>query len=263
MVQNWTKFGHHLRNFRKRSGLSQKQLTYILNNRHHLDGISNGLISKWERAYEHQGRRWYPDRQTVLRMILIFAPYITPDEARHWGTTAGYRLTTEEIRMSFPHLSIDTTATSKTQTQNGDVTHNLPSDISNIVDTLVHQGATKLPPQITPFVGRQAEITDLVQLLTRSEIQLLTLTGPGGIGKTRLAIEVAKQVDEFLNGIYFVNLASLTDATMIVSAIAEAIGFTFHNEQGTPKQQLLDYLPHLARGIEFLMSHINPASSLP
>ncbi|MCA1955116.1 MAG: tetratricopeptide repeat protein [Anaerolinea sp.] len=99
-----------------------------------------------------------------------------------------------------------------------------------------------LPPQSTPFVGRAADLSVLSQQLARPNCRLLTLIGPGGVGKTRLALQVAaEQVEQFADGVYFVPLAPLTDAGQIVSAIAEALRFTFYAREPL-LGQLLRYL---------------------
>jgi predicted ATPase/DNA-binding CsgD family transcriptional regulator len=98
-----------------------------------------------------------------------------------------------------------------------------------------------LPPQSTPFVGRQQELADIAALLADSTCRLLTLLGPGGIGKSRLAIEAAVQQPAYPNGVYFVWFQSLTSPDQIVSAIAESLGFAFYG-QADPVQQLLHYL---------------------
>lgn len=99
-----------------------------------------------------------------------------------------------------------------------------------------------LPSQTTPFVGREEELLELRKLLGDPAIRLVSVTGPGGIGKTRLAIEVARfQLKNYADGAYFVSLAPLSAPEFIVPAIAEAIKFTFYGG-GTPKDQLLDYL---------------------
>jgi predicted ATPase/class 3 adenylate cyclase len=78
---------------------------------------------------------------------------------------------------------------------------------------------TNLVPRRTSFVGRARAMGDIERLL--SETRLLTLTGPGGTGKTRLAIETAsRQLDRFPDGVFFVDLSPLTDPTLVFSAIA-------------------------------------------
>ena len=88
---------------------------------------------------------------------------------------------------------------------------------------------TNLPLQLTSFVGRSAEIDELITLL--SDARLVTLTGAGGIGKTRLALEVAARLlGDFDSGVWLVELASLTDPVLVPQAIAMALGFTAQPE---------------------------------
>lgn len=84
---------------------------------------------------------------------------------------------------------------------------------------------TNLPPQLTQFIGREREAITVRHLLLRPEIRLLTLTGPGGTGKTRLSVQVAADVvDHFYDGVYFVNLAPLSDPRLVMSSIAQVLG---------------------------------------
>jgi predicted ATPase/class 3 adenylate cyclase/DNA-binding CsgD family transcriptional regulator len=81
-----------------------------------------------------------------------------------------------------------------------------------------------LPVQPTPFLGREDEVAAIVDLLSRSDVRLVTLTGPGGTGKTRLALQVAADVSElFASGVFFVNLAPLSDPALVVPTIAETL----------------------------------------
>jgi predicted ATPase/DNA-binding SARP family transcriptional activator len=99
-----------------------------------------------------------------------------------------------------------------------------------------------LPPTPTPFIGREEELADLANHLADPDCRLLTLLGPGGIGKTRLALQTAAdQVGLYEHGITFVPLDTLNSADLLVPTIADNLGFRFHN-QGDPEQQLLDYL---------------------
>jgi predicted ATPase/transcriptional regulator with XRE-family HTH domain len=103
---------------------------------------------------------------------------------------------------------------------------------------------TNLPILPTPMIGRQCELEELSELLSDSQCRLLTLVGPGGIGKTRLAIETASRLQEvFADGVYFIPLASVNSTRLIVPAIADALGFAFQSASFVdPKTQLLSYL---------------------
>lgn len=99
-----------------------------------------------------------------------------------------------------------------------------------------------LPVHLTSFFGREDELATIDRLFDNPEYRLLTLVGPGGIGKTRLALRIAEcKVDAFLNGVWLVTLAPLQSAEHIVPAIASAIRFNL-SDKNDPKTQLLTYL---------------------
>ena len=115
---------------------------------------------------------------------------------------------------------------------------------------------SNLPAQTTPFVGREPEVAEMIQLLEGPETRLITLIGPGGMGKSRLVVEVAQRLIDrrasgptrsrietefpFPDGVTFVSLAGLSSADELVAETAEAAGFQFY-QGDAPRQQLLDY----------------------
>lgn len=181
-------FGHALRRKRLAAGLSQEALSERA-------GLSVRGISDLER-----GQRRTPRLETVQ----MLADALGLDESAR----------AEFIRASRPGL-IPSAAESRSSpavpaaaaASNGDTSQN------------------NLPLQPTPLVGRKREVAEVISMLRRPNTRLVTLTGPGGTGKTRLALQVgAELTGEFSNGVFFVSLAALTDSTLVTPAIAEVLG---------------------------------------
>ncbi len=126
------------------------------------------------------------------------------------------------------------------------------------------QSKSSLPFPMTSLIGREHEVDMVLEQLLNPSCRLLTLTGPGGVGKTRLALEVAHRLhDVFNHGVYFVPLVGTTSSEFILPAIADSLGFTVANV-GDAKAQLfrvlrgknillvLDNLEHLMDGVQLL-----------
>ena len=122
-----------------------------------------------------------------------------------------------------------------------------------------------LPAQTTRFIGREQELLELQRLLVvEPDVRLITIWGPGGIGKTHLAVEAARSAaPHFRDGVYFVSLAPLNSAKNILLALADSIGLQLYEAQH-PERQLFDYLQgkhmllvldnfeHLLTGVDLL-----------
>ncbi len=128
-----------------------------------------------------------------------------------------------------------------------------------------------LPPQPTAFVGREREVQEITQRLADPACRLLTLTGQGGVGKSRLAAQVAcDQIDAFRDGVYFVPLAPLRSAEFLVPTIADALTLQLQGS-GDISAQLLDFLrekrmlllldsfEHVLEGADFVSTILSTA----
>ena len=111
------------------------------------------------------------------------------------------------------------------------VVQGLPSDFPPLKTLNTHP--TNLPLQATPLVGREGEVEAARQLLERPEVRLVTLTGTGGTGKTRLGLQAAAEaLENFADGVFFVPLAPLSDPNLVASTVAHTLGVT--ETGGTP-----------------------------
>jgi predicted ATPase/DNA-binding SARP family transcriptional activator len=107
----------------------------------------------------------------------------------------------------------------------------------------VNRPVSNLPTPSTPFIGRQQEKNQIARLLSDPDCWLLTLLGPGGIGKTRLAIEVGQeQINHFPQGVFFIPLGAVEAEQAITPTIARALGLTFRPDGPAPEEQLFDFL---------------------
>src|SRR6202035_4628724 len=107
--------------------------------------------------------------------------------------------------------------------------------------------STRLPVQLTSFVGRDAQGTQLRELLAQNRV--VTLTGAGGVGKTRLAIQVAARLaGEFSDGVWWVDLAPITDPELVAMTVARGLGLP-----DQPGRSTMDSLLRFVRGRQMLV----------
>lgn len=151
-------------------------------------------------------------------------------------------------------------------TTNGDSVA-MPSDTRYAIRT------AQLPRQPTPFIGRSQELAEIADLLTNPTCRLLTLIGPGGIGKTRLALEAASRSAAIVDRVVFVTLQSVPDRDMIVPTIAESLQFALSGS-ADPRVQLLNFLrdknlllvidnfEHVLDGVDLLTDLLQAAPEL-
>ncbi len=120
------------------------------------------------------------------------------------------------------------------------VAPNLPADFPALktLDRRPHN----LPAQPTTLIGREKEIASVCSLLRRADARLVTLTGPGGTGKTRLGLQVAAELlDDFKDGVWFVNLAPISDPSLVAATAAQTLGIK-ESASRSLLDQLKDYL---------------------
>jgi len=142
------------------------------------------------------------------------------------------------------------------------------AEISPWAAVEAHDFKHNLAPQPTPFVGREKELAGIARCLQDADCRLLTLVGPGGIGKTRLATQAAQNLIDtpskraaFAHGVIHVSLAPVSSLGGTISAIAEAANCVFYTDV-SPRQQLLDYLREkrmllVLDNYEHLTAHVN------
>jgi len=164
------------------------------------------------------------------------------------------RLGAKTLQAPAPFIWILERCLAKDPKQRYASTRDLARDLAAVRDRLADLPAREseprrnnLPAQRTAFIGRERETADLRQLLSRPGIHLITLTGPGGIGKTRLALQVAGEMaDQFPSGVCFVSLSTIGERGLIVSAIAQAVGV---RETGntSPQENMMECIRGLSQ----------------
>lgn len=113
-----------------------------------------------------------------------------------------------------------------------------------VISVTAESAVFNLPVDTTPFIGREQELANIAQHLADPACRILTLMGPGGIGKTRLAVQAAnKRTDLFPDGVFLVSLAAVPESDLLLLAVANAVGFSFYSEE-TAVSQFISYLRH-------------------
>lgn len=121
-----------------------------------------------------------------------------------------------------------------------------------------------IPASVLSFVGRKTELADLAQILKNPDHRLLTIVGPGGVGKTRLAVISAMELlDQFSGGTWFVSLTDLPSSShsntpgLLASAIAKALKFSFGGPT-PPSEQILNYLRQHTQPVLLILDNFEP-----
>jgi predicted ATPase/transcriptional regulator with XRE-family HTH domain len=224
MAASPSDFANTIRSFRLRAGLSQEELAERA-------GVSARAVSDMER-----GLRKSPRPETLR--LLAEALALDADERSQFFVAAHSE--PEGIARTSPR---DTTGRS------GKSTANLLA-------------SRPLPRPLDALIGREHDVEAIVSLLESDQARLITLTGPGGVGKTRLALALASRIaGEFPDGVVFVELGPLTDAGQVLPAIAGSVGL-----RDVGDRPLLDVLTGVLTGRRILLvldnfEHVMPAAS--
>jgi predicted ATPase/transcriptional regulator with XRE-family HTH domain len=214
-------FGRAMLGLRTKIGLSQEGLGNLL-------GVSRRAVLSWEAGEKYPKSKHLEQFITLALEHQAFPPGDEAEAIQTLWQSAHQKVFLDEtwldtlLRQRQPSVAAHPTLDEK---QTGE-----------------RNGFSNLPFQPTSFIGRANELTQITNILRGSECRLLTLLGPGGVGKTRLALEVAANLTEtFTDGVAFVALASLATSNQIVSALGDSLKLSFAR-QPDPTAHLLSYL---------------------
>jgi predicted ATPase/transcriptional regulator with XRE-family HTH domain len=234
-----TTFGDYLKYLRRRARLTQREVAIAV-------GYSEMQISR----LEHNQRR--PDLATLMA---LFVPALGLEDE---PDCVDRLLELAAVARGGPPPAADAAgawpapqAALKPKERHSSPHHDRGSAAKGTakIDGSSRPRRVSLPVPPTPLVGRLHEVAEVRRRLLRDDIRLLTLTGPPGIGKTRLALRVAQDLEDmFSDGVAFVTLAPVTDPGLVVSAIAQTLGVQEQADQG-----LLDGVKQFVQERELLL----------
>jgi predicted ATPase len=172
------------------------------------------------------------------------------------------RLPSLKLQAPAPFFWILERCLAKNPNQRYASTRDLARDLATVRDLRIDPSTRhtvprpgNMPVQRTVFIGREGEVANLRQLLSRENVRLVTLTGPGGIGKTRLALQVVGEMsDSFAGGVCFVSLSAVAGNESMTTAIAQAIGLREVPGQ-SPHESLREYVRGLGQPLLLLLDN--------
>lgn len=211
--------------FRQRSELTKLQLAQLLGFK------SERMVQMWEGGYSLPTAERLKKLLGIYQERHIFLPGKEKEEARQlWLAVKGM---SDATNPGFEAYPVFDEAWFEAQTSNRQVEAKVVSLLPPAAGPASQASTTKkssvrrhnLPVNLTPFIGRRAELAALTNWLQKPDRRLLTLTGPGGIGKTRLALEMTGQaLDKFEDGVWLVELAPVSDPGLLPQVVAQSLG---------------------------------------
>ena len=215
-------FGQDMLALRTKMGLKQVELAQLL-------GVSRRAVSNWEAGNS------YPKLEHFKQLIVLALQHKAfPAGHEAERIRALWQIAHQKVLLDEAWLKGLLSLSPKQETNSAKVEESLTGKDK--------PASLVLPFQPTTFVGRVTELAEIDTLLRDPACRLLTLMGPGGIGKTRLAFEVAThQMEMFQDGVVFIPLASVGTPNQVVSALGSSLNLSSLS-QADPREQLLTYL---------------------